>query len=202
VPRPQEESPVVKLSVNLIQTYKRINEVYYEAKRKRQLAQKQQQDADAAAAAASEATPTTTTTAATNSSKPPTQKVLYNDGHDDEHSDYIIKANEMMHGRYVIKQRIGRGSFGQVVMAFDAVTNTDVAVKIIKSKKPFHRQAKTEIELLERLNKSDPEDSWFIVRLLDTFCHQQHQCLVSQSLILIGYVLFCFILFVIVCFDN
>ena len=120
MPRPQEESPVVKLSVNLIQTYKRINEVYYEAKRKRQLAQKQQQAAtDSAAPVASEATPTTTT-AATESSKPPTQKVLYNDGHDDEHSDYIIKANEMMHGRYVIKQRIGRGSFGQVVMAFDA----------------------------------------------------------------------------------
>ena len=47
------------------------------------------------------------------------------------------------------RQRIGKGSFGQVVRAFDTEKREEVAIKIIKSKKPFYRQAKTEIELLK-----------------------------------------------------
>ena len=43
------------------------------------------------------------------------------------------------------------GSFGQVVRGFDRVANAEVAIKIIKSRKPFMLQAKTEVELLEML---------------------------------------------------
>ena len=45
-----------------------------------------------------------------------------------------------------------QGSFGQVFRAMDNVTQQPVAIKIIKSKKPFLMQAKTEIHLLERLS--------------------------------------------------
>ena len=55
-------------------------------------------------------------------------------------------------------KRIGKGSFGQVIQAMDKRTNKDVAIKIIKSKKPFLMQARTEIELLTLLNNNDPED--------------------------------------------
>lgn len=64
----------------------------------------------------------------------------------------------MFYGRYVIKERIGKGSFGQVVRAVDTETQRDVAIKIIKSKKPFLMQAKTEIELLTHLCEKDPDD--------------------------------------------
>ena len=57
-----------------------------------------------------------------------------------------------------IKSRIGKGSFGQVVRAIDRETNGDVAIKIIKSKKPFLLQAKTEIELLSRICDKDCND--------------------------------------------
>jgi len=60
--------------------------------------------------------------------------------------------------RYVLQKRIGKGSFGQVVKALDKNTNTEVAIKIIKSKKPFLMQARTEIELLTLLNTNVPED--------------------------------------------
>lgn len=60
--------------------------------------------------------------------------------------------------RYVLQKRIGKGSFGQVVQALDKNTNTEVAIKIIKSKKPFLMQARTEIELLTLLNTNVPED--------------------------------------------
>lgn len=55
-------------------------------------------------------------------------------------------------------KRIGKGSFGQVIQAFDKKTNKEVAIKIIKSKRPFLMQARTEIELLTLLNNNDPED--------------------------------------------
>lgn len=38
------------------------------------------------------------------------------------------------------------------------MTNKEVAIKIIKSKKPFLMQARTEIELLTLLNENDRED--------------------------------------------
>ena len=83
---------------------------------------------------------------------------------------------------YTIKERIGKGSFGQVVRARDERTGTDVAIKIIKSKKPFLQQAKTEIELLQFLNAKDPTDTACIVRLQEPFMFRGHQCLVFEML--------------------
>ena len=59
--------------------------------------------------------------------------------------------------------------------AFDSHTNQEVAVKIIKSKKPFYQQALTEIELLQYLNDKDRSDQFKIVRLFDTFEVHRHQ---------------------------
>eukprot|EP00957_Ditylum_brightwellii_P202402 15330019-Ditylum_brightwellii.AAC.1 len=58
-----------------------------------------------------------------------------------------ITNGETFNYRYMIKGRIGKGSFGQVVNAVDLQTK-EVAIKIIKSKKPFLMQAKTEIKFL------------------------------------------------------
>jgi len=53
----------------------------------------------------------------------------------------------------VVRGRIGKGSFGQVLRAFDKVTKTDVALKMIKCKKPFKNQANTEIDILVELQQ-------------------------------------------------
>ena len=140
------DAPVRKLSINLIKTYKHINEVYYAKKAAKK------------------------------------KKNVYNDGHDDENYDYKIKLGEVILDRYEVKEKIGKGSFGQVVRAYDKKNNCHVAIKIIKSKRPFFHQAKTEIELLNFLNEKDPKDEWFIVRLLETFLHHKHQCLVFEML--------------------
>lgn len=146
----------MKLSVSLIDTYKQINKVYYEerdARRAARAAQKAQKGQGA-----------------------------NNNGWDDENYDYIVTSGEMFYGRYVIKERIGKGSFGQVVRAVDTETQRDVAIKIIKSKKPFLMQAKTEIELLTHLCEKDPDDQNNIVRLLTHFLFRKHQCLVFEML--------------------
>ena len=69
-------------------------------------------------------------------------------GWDDENYDYVVKNGELFNDRYTVSTVIGKGSFGQVVKALDNTTQEWVAIKIIKSKKPFLQQAKTEVELL------------------------------------------------------
>ena len=65
---------------------------------------------------------------------------MYNDGFDDENHDYIIKHGEKFLDKYEIDSLIGKGSFGQVVKAFDSEEQCHVAIKIIKNKKPFLHQ--------------------------------------------------------------
>ena len=80
-----------------------------------------------------------------------------NNGWDDDNFDYIFAQNEIIDNRYKLIKRIGKGSFGQVVKAIDMKTDKEVAIKIIKSKKPFLMQARTEIALLSQLKDNDPE---------------------------------------------
>jgi hypothetical protein len=175
-------NPVVKLSVKLLDTYKIINDKYY-TRQKSKAATKQQTQ----------------------------NRRIYNDGYDDEAGDYIVREGDIIRDRYKITVRpgsktplLGRGSFGQVAYAHDMTENLGVAIKIIKNQKHFHEQAKTEIELLKRfllvprlhripVPPSDyNRDSYLpctefveqanTVRLLDTFVHKCHQCLVFEIL--------------------
>lgn len=94
-----------------------------------------------------------------------------NDGWDDENYDYIITAGELFYkNRYRLQERIGKGSFGQVVRAVDVERNADVAIKIIKSKRPFLMQAKTEIELLTHLNERDADDQHNVGTYTERVC--------------------------------
>lgn len=155
--RDPSRAPLRKLSVDLIKTYKHINEVYYAKKKRR--AQMQSEDV---------------------SHKK--EKKLYNDGYDDDNHDYIIKAGEKFLDRYEIDSLIGKGSFGQVVKAYDHVEQTQVAIKIIKNKKPFLNQAQIEVKLLEIMNRADVDNKYYIVRLKRHFMWRNHLCLVFELL--------------------
>ncbi|KAL7490645.1 hypothetical protein ACHAWT_000197 [Skeletonema menzelii] len=159
-PRPGRlpaDRPIIKLSVGLIETYKAINKTYYEEREARKQARK-------AKAASKQGSGT------------------QNNGWDDDNFDYIFAQNEIIDNRYKLIKRIGKGSFGQVVKAIDMKTDKEVAIKIIKSKKPFLMQARTEIALLSQLKDNDPEDEHHIVKLLTTFMYRNHQCLVFEML--------------------
>jgi hypothetical protein len=147
------ERPVYKLSVRLIDTYKFINKVYYEAR-----AKKNSERAGAIRGG------------------------VYNDGYDDQHYDYILHQEEVFADRYLLRHRIGKGSFGQVVCAYDQVAMKEVAIKIIKSRRPFMLQAQTEISLLEEILVKDHGDEHNIVRMINKFVFRNHQCLVFEML--------------------
>lgn len=156
--RDPSTGPLRKLSVDLIKTYKHINEVYY-AKKKRRAQQQQGDD--------------------TGHKK---ERRLYNEGYDDENHDYIVKPGEKWMDRYEIDSLIGKGSFGQVVKAYDHLEQEQVAVKIIKNKKPFLNQAQIEVRLLELMNKHDADSKYYIVKLKRHFIYRSHLCLVFELL--------------------
>ncbi|XP_077098052.1 dual specificity tyrosine-phosphorylation-regulated kinase 1A [Siphateles boraxobius] len=156
--RDPASAPLRKLSIELIKTYKHINEVYY-AKKKRRHQQGQCED-----------------------SSNKKERKIYNDGYDDDNFDYIVKNGEKWMDRYEIDSLIGKGSFGQVVKAYDRVEQEWVAIKIIKNKKAFLNQAQIEVRLLELMNKHDTEMKYYIVHLKRHFMFRNHLCLVFEML--------------------
>eukprot|EP00960_Hanusia_phi_P050996 760543-Hanusia_phi.AAC.1 len=172
----KKSKPILKLTKQLLPTYKGINSRYF-----------------------------------VRQSKILGRKRIYNEGFDDESGDYIVRAGDIINERYQISVKqgskspiLGKGSFGQVVYAFDLIENLGVALKIIKNQKHFHEQAKTEIELLKKFLRVPVPDSipisesiykggrylpctqWVeyanVVRMLDTFIFRNHQCLVFELL--------------------
>lgn len=216
-------TPLRKLSVDLIKTYKGINESYYARKAKRrhdhgqvmhQPLVHEQQHQQVAPPPVKQAAPLTSQVAhlmqsQTQQSQPafqqqpavsslppalPVQSQVaereivnprmgpHNNGYDDENHDYILQPGEIFNNRYQIECHIGKGSFGQVAKAYDSAEQQDVAIKIIKNKKPFHDQAQIEIKLLEMMNKHDSECKYYVVKLKTHFMWRNHLCLVFELL--------------------
>ena len=235
--RPTSQRIVIKLSVDLMQTYNQINETYYANKRKKLQAQQQKQQQDAqmqqqqnAATAAAVASSGAAAASSSSGGFPPRRGVA-NDGYDDADSNYLVTEGEYWHNnRYQVLHSIGKGSFGRVVKAWDHTAQIFVAIKIVKSKPAFMKQAQVELKLLTSLNKgvgsgqqqqneadgaaasasahvsaesggaaapasSSPSsssssstdgasecDRFNIVRMLDSFMHRNHQCIVFELL--------------------
>ncbi|OQV19990.1 Serine/threonine-protein kinase minibrain [Hypsibius exemplaris] len=115
--------------------------------------------------------------------KPPlTRKILVNGGFDDANHDYIICVGERFVERYEVHGLIGKGSFGQVVKAFDHVEQTFVAIKIIKNKKPFLLQAQVEVKLLDIMKRHEGDLKFGIVSMKTDFMWRNHLCLVFELL--------------------
>ncbi|KAK9706756.1 hypothetical protein RND81_07G149900 [Saponaria officinalis] len=117
----------------------------------------------------------------------PTEGVL-NDGHDNANSDLILFVNCVLlnsttQRRYIVKDILGHGTFGQVAKCWDSETNSFLAVKIIKNQPAYYQQAWVEVSILTTLNKKfDPEDRHHIVRIYDHFVFQHHLCISFELL--------------------
>ncbi|KAL6008622.1 dual specificity protein kinase yak1 [Asimina triloba] len=113
---------------------------------------------------------------------------VLNDGRDNVNSDLILHVNLPLinlesQQRYVVKDVLGQGTFGQVAKCWISETNSYVAVKIIKNQPAYYQQALVEVSILNTLNqKFDPDDKHHIVRILDYFVYQHHLCISFEML--------------------
>ncbi|XP_019753164.1 dual specificity tyrosine-phosphorylation-regulated kinase 2 isoform X1 [Hippocampus comes] len=105
-----------------------------------------------------------------------------NCGYDDEQGSYIQVPHDQIAYRYEVLKVIGKGSFGQVVKAFDHKTQTHVALKMVRNEKRFHRQAAEEIRILEHLRKQDKDSSMNVIHMLENFTFRNHICMTFELL--------------------
>lgn len=111
-----------------------------------------------------------------------------NGGLDNEKSDLILAvngvlANDATNHKYIIKDLLGQGTFGQVAKCWAEERDCFVAIKIIKNQPAYHQQAIVEVSILDMLNgKFDPEDKHQIVRMIEHFYYQEHLCIVFEML--------------------
>jgi hypothetical protein len=105
-----------------------------------------------------------------------------NNGYDDDQGSYIHVQHDHVGYRYEVLKVIGKGSFGQVVKAFDHKSNVHVALKMVRNEKRFHRQAQEEIRILEHLRDLDKDNNMNIIHMCDHFTFRNHTCITFELL--------------------
>ncbi|QIW94921.1 hypothetical protein AMS68_000439 [Peltaster fructicola] len=120
------------------------------------------------------------TTEVSNPAKTLAQGLL--DNWDDPDGHYRIIHGELLDGKYAVEQQIGKGTFATVVRAQCVPSGTAVAVKIACNNDTMYKAGTKELEFLEILNASDPEDRRHIIRFLGKFDHKGHLCLVFEAM--------------------
>mmetsp|Transcript_7792 Transcript_7792/g.14939 ORF Transcript_7792/g.14939 Transcript_7792/m.14939 type:complete len:520 (-) Transcript_7792:261-1820(-) len=106
----------------------------------------------------------------------------YNSGYDDDKGYYKVVLSDHIAYRFEVIQVIGRGSFGQVLRCLDHKRNTLVALKIIRNKKRFHRQAAIEVKVLQQLRDNDIEDKANAVHFKQYFHFRRHLVIIFELL--------------------
>ncbi|BGP13574.1 hypothetical protein JCM10213_008711 [Rhodosporidiobolus nylandii] len=134
-----------------------------------------------------------------------TNPSLLADNYDDPEGYYkVILGESLDNGRYQVVANLGKGMFSSVVKARDLGVDgqgkyedeeggtkgkgvgegkvREVAIKLVRSQESMFKAALKEAQILRRLRDADPDDKKHLVRLLRTFEHRGHLCLVFESL--------------------
>ena len=83
---------------------------------------------------------------------------------------------------YEVLKILGKGSFGLVVKCYDHKTGQQIALKIVRNEKRFHRQAQEEIRILEHLRKQDRDNTFNVIHLFEWFQFRNHICITFELL--------------------
>ncbi|KAE9548975.1 hypothetical protein FO519_007809 [Halicephalobus sp. NKZ332] len=103
-----------------------------------------------------------------------------NNGYDDDTGSYMLVPHDHIAYRYEILKVIGKGSFGQVIKAYDHKYQQYVALKLVRNEKRFHRQAQEEIRILDHLRRQDADGACNIIHMLDHFSFRNHKCITFE----------------------
>jgi dual specificity tyrosine-phosphorylation-regulated kinase 2/3/4 len=82
--------------------------------------------------------------------------------------------------RFEIIEKLGKGSFGQVLRCYDHKNKEYIAVKIIRNKEKFHKQGLIELKILDNLRKNDEDDKKHVVKMQEAFLFRFHLCITFE----------------------
>ncbi|XP_073830775.1 uncharacterized protein [Musca autumnalis] len=105
-----------------------------------------------------------------------------NSDYDNEQGAYIHVPHDHVAYRYEMLKIIGKGSFGQVIKAYDHKTHEHVALKIVRNEARFYRQAQEEIRILHHLRRQDKYNTMNIIHMYDYFTFRNHMCITFELL--------------------
>lgn len=101
---------------------------------------------------------------------------------DSDQGTYIHVPHDHIAYRYEVMKIIGKGSFGQVIRAYDHKNLEYVALKMVRNEKRFHRQATEEVRILEVLRKKDKDNTMNVIHMYDHFTFRKHMCITFELL--------------------
>ena len=104
------------------------------------------------------------------------------DNWDDTSGYYITIPGELIDGRYQVTQNLGRGMFASVIRVIDQQTSQEMAVKIVRNNDTMRKAGIKEVDILKDLATNDMDDKKHIVRLIRSFDHKGHLCMVFENL--------------------
>ncbi|EGR33477.1 hypothetical protein IMG5_051550 [Ichthyophthirius multifiliis] len=117
-----------------------------------------------------------------NSSNNSAQSDSKNRSKDAGHYKYK-KGETFDNGRYILIKHLSDGTFGRVFEVVDSHNNNKtIALKVIRAVDRYVEAAQTEGDIIMKINKMDPEDQYRIVRLYNTFKHQENFCMCFEKL--------------------
>lgn len=105
-----------------------------------------------------------------------------NCGYDDDQGSYLHVPHDHIAYRFEMLKVIGKGSFGQVVKAYDHKQHQHVALKMVRNEKRFHRQAQEEIRILDFLRRQDRDNTFNLIHMLEHFTFRNHTCITFELL--------------------
>jgi serine/threonine-protein kinase PRP4 len=108
---------------------------------------------------------------------------------DDPEGYYKIINNELVNGgRHRMIKTLGRGVFANVAQAEEVAADGDgqhgrlVAIKMIRRNELMRKASQKEMDFLQKVNGADPQDKRHIIRLLGSFDHKGHLCIIFEHM--------------------
>ncbi|KAF5454699.1 hypothetical protein F2P56_024345 [Juglans regia] len=100
---------------------------------------------------------------------------------DNKDGHYMFELGEDLTSRYKIHNKMGEGTFGQVLECWDREKKEMVAIKIFHGIKKYHEAAMIEIEMLQQIGKHDKGGNR-CVQIQNWVDYSNHICVVFEKL--------------------
>ncbi|XP_059142536.1 dual specificity tyrosine-phosphorylation-regulated kinase 2-like [Physella acuta] len=106
------------------------------------------------------------------------------DVYDDDDHFYKVVPRDHIAYRYEVsdKPSLGKGTFGQVIKAYDHKLHKYVALKLVRNERIYLKQSREELRILQTLKRQDIDNTYNIVIINEFFMFRNHMVISFELL--------------------